>query len=68
MITFNITMTDTFGDGWNSNILGFKQNGTVFATFGQTFTSGKTSGPIQITMPNQITTSIVVVQKGSWTN
>lgn len=29
-----ITMTDSWGDGWNGNILGFKQNGMIVGTFG----------------------------------
>lgn len=53
LITLNISMTDYYGDGWNGNIIGIKQNGTVFATFGQNFTAGKVYGPIQITIPNQ---------------
>lgn len=28
-------MTDSWGDGWNGNILGIKQNGTIIGTFGR---------------------------------
>jgi hypothetical protein len=31
---YNITMTDSKGDGWNGNILAFKQDGYIVATFG----------------------------------
>lgn len=33
-ITYNITMTDSKGDGWNGNILAFKQDNVIVATFG----------------------------------
>jgi len=28
-------MTDSYGNGWNKNIFGFKQNGVIVATFGK---------------------------------
>ena len=31
-------MTDYYGDGWNDNILGLRQNGVVIGTFGKDFT------------------------------
>lgn len=31
---FKISMTDSKGDGWNGNILAFKQDGVIVATFG----------------------------------
>lgn len=32
-LTLMITMTDSFGDGWNSNLLAVRQNGAVIAGF-----------------------------------
>lgn len=43
--TFNTTMKDSKSNGWNGTILGFKQNGTIVATFGSMFKSGATYGP-----------------------
>ena len=37
-ITLTISMTDYYGDGWNDNILGLRQNGVVIGTFGKDFT------------------------------
>jgi hypothetical protein len=34
-ITLTIEMTDSYGDGWNNNIFGLKQNGVIVATFGK---------------------------------
>lgn len=39
-IDYNITMTDTKGDGWNGNIFAFKQDNIIVASFGSGFTNG----------------------------
>jgi hypothetical protein len=42
-------MTDTFGDGWNSNILAIRQldeRNAIVGTFGAGFTTGASSGPL----------------------
>lgn len=53
---FNVTisMTDSYGDGWEGTILGIKQNGVVKGTFGDAFTSGSSSGPVYITVQGVI--------------
>lgn len=48
-VTITITMTDSFGDGWNGNVLAIRQNSTNYL-FGNAFTTGKTSGPVSITL------------------
>jgi hypothetical protein len=67
-VTLTIKLSDSKGDGWNGNVIGLKQNGIQIATFGQTFTSGSSYGPISITIPSQISTQIVVAQLGNKTN
>jgi hypothetical protein len=49
-------MSDSFGNGWNGNVFGFRQNGTIVGTFGNGFTSGRTFGPLNVTIPGNITT------------
>ena len=52
--TISVTMTDSWGDGWNGNILGIKQNGTIIGTFGGGFSAGSSYGPAYITVQNNI--------------
>lgn len=66
-INFTILMNDSFGDGWNGNIFGFKQNNIIIGSFGNNFTTGKTFGPVNVTLPSLVQTQIVVVQFGNWT-
>ena len=44
-VNYVIQLLDSFGDGWNNNILAIKQNGVVVATFGAGFTTGSAYGP-----------------------
>lgn len=62
-----ITMTDLYRDGWNGNIFGLNQNGTIVGTFGGAFTSGASSGPVIITVLGNIGVQVVVTQFGAWT-
>ena len=62
-----ITMTDSFGDGWEGTVLGIKQNGALVGTFGSAFTSGYSSGPVYITLQTGIEAQIVVSVLGTWT-
>ena len=39
----HIKMTDSYGDGWNNNVLALKQNGIIVAEFGESFTEGHES-------------------------
>ena len=43
--SLQITMTDTWGDGWNDNVLGLRQNNFIVGTFGSDFTTGHSLGP-----------------------
>ena len=55
-IVLTVLMSDTYGDGWNGNVFGFRQNGTIVGTFGGGFTAGRTFGPLSVTIPgNRIT-------------
>lgn len=38
-LSLTIILTDSFGDGWNGNILGIMQNNKIVHTFGNAFTS-----------------------------
>ena len=67
-VDLTIIMYDSYGDGWNGNILGFRQNGNIIATFGSEFTFGKLYGPLTVKIPGNLLTQIVVVQYGSWRN
>ena len=57
-------MTDTWGDGWNGNVLALTQGNTHAATFGQTFTDGD-SDVASVVIPKAHTT-ITVFTQGSW--
>lgn len=61
-------MSDSKGDGWNGNIIAFKQDGVIVATFGDNFIEGKNYGPSIVRIKNNIQTQIVVAQKGNFTN
>jgi hypothetical protein len=67
-INLTITMTDSKGDGWNGNVLAIRQNNTVVGLFGSLFTSGSSSGPINIRVNARFETHIVVFRKGSMTD
>lgn len=65
-IVLTITMTDSYGDGWNGNVLTIKQ-GTKDYNFGGSFKSGKTSGPLSITINGNMEASIQVYTLGTKT-
>lgn len=58
-------MGDTYGDGWNGNILGIKQNNKIVAVFGENFTWGY-SATQSIQIPAGVTYSVVVSSYGYW--
>ena len=60
-------MTDSYGNGWNKNIFGFKQNGVIVATFGKQFISGNKYGLVNVDIASQIQTQIVMFQYSFWT-
>jgi hypothetical protein len=59
-------MNDSYGDGWDT-VLGFRQNETIVGTFGIGFSTGKSYGPVSVTIPGDKHTQIVVTKIGSWT-
>ena len=60
-------LTDTWGDGWNGNVLGIAHDGKLVAEFGQDFTYGSQYGPIHFTLPEGYEFEIVVVVYSLWT-
>lgn len=49
-VEYYLTMNDSYGDGWNGNILGFRQ-GNKTITFGQQMKSSmRRFGPVKITL------------------
>ena len=59
-------MTDSWGDGWNNNVIGLRQTGVIVASFGADFTTGHNYGPVTVTVPVGTPTEIVVHTLGSW--
>lgn len=66
---YYLTMTDSYGDGWNGNVLAFKQ-GNIIKTFGQEMAAYnmRTFGPIPITLSRFQSVSVTVYTLGSKTN
>lgn len=52
-------MYDSWGDGWNGNILGFAQGASIVATFGESFTDGF-SATKSVNIPTKVSTDVVV--------
>jgi hypothetical protein len=65
---YSVMEVDSFGDGWNGNVLGFKQNGVIVATFGTGFITGTSYGPEYAGLCDNMFTEIVVVTLGSYQN
>lgn len=68
MLTLTVTLSDSAGDGWNSNVLAIKQNNSIIGTFGELFTSGSANGPITINVLGDLNAYIVVTQLGTKTD
>lgn len=64
-IDYYVTMTDSWGDGWNGNVLAFKQNGTL-TNFALTGNNTRQFGPVKYTLQKKISTTIVVSVYGQW--
>ena len=67
-ISLIITMTDSYGDGWNGNTINIVQEYGVVGTFGASFTSGYNAGPTSISVQRNSTVVITVNQLGTKTN
>lgn len=68
IVNYTVTLTDAFGDGWNGNVLGISQQGTIVAIFGSKFTTGSSYGPVILPVKKGIQASVVVSVYGSWTS
>lgn len=66
-LKLTITMTDSYGDGWNGNILAIRQNNTIIGTFGSTFTEGSSTSPVYIVVQGSLRAQIIVSTIGSYT-
>ena len=60
-------MYDSWGDGWNGNILGFAQGASIVATFGESFTDGF-SATKSVNIPTKVSTDVVVQSFGTYQN
>lgn len=66
LVNFTVTMTDSWGDGWNGNVIGIKANGAIIQNFGSKFLDGSTFGPVKIQVPSKTDLEVVVVVYSSW--
>lgn len=64
-LILSIYMTDSYGDGWNGNILAIRQYNMTVGVFGAGFTSGFVSGPSYITVQGRASVDIVVSKLGN---
>jgi len=65
LVTYYITLTDVYGDGWTKNVLAFRQNGTV-TPFGSQFTTGKVYGPIALDFKPGVYTDVIIYTLGTY--
>jgi hypothetical protein len=62
-------LTDMWGVwGYHGNVLGFKQDGFIIATFGEDFNGGFEFGPVEVPLCPDALTEIVVVSLGNDTD
>jgi len=65
--TYTIFMDDSFGDGWNGNVVAIKQKGVTIGTFGTTFTGGS-ADTAYINLCDLDTASVELDVLGSFTS
>jgi len=63
-VKYDVTLTDSGSDGWNGNILSFKQDGIV-TPFGGQFLNGKKYGPRSFSFTKKIPVDIIVQTVGN---
>ena len=63
---FTLKLLDSYGDGWNGNILAFKQNGIITHEFGADFTTGRSFPTFELPVFTEFDLDLVVVAKGGW--
>jgi hypothetical protein len=66
LCTYTVSMTDTYGDGWNGAVVDVVQGGVTVASFGSSFITG--SGPVTapIDLCDGLFTSVVAAQPGGY--
>ncbi len=64
IITYYLTVTDSYGDGWQGSVLAFRQNITL-KRFG--LPSGSLAGPLAYSFLPNINVDIVVYELGNST-
>lgn len=67
-VVLEVTMRDSGRDGYNGNCFGIYQNNSLIARFGDGFTSGASSGPLNITLYKDTIASIQMLTKGNKTH
>ncbi|TVQ06865.1 MAG: T9SS C-terminal target domain-containing protein, partial [Balneolaceae bacterium] len=65
---YTVQLITSQGNGWNGNVLGFRQDGFIVATFGEDFTDGSEFGPVETPICPDEQTEIVIVNLGIFTN
>lgn len=65
-LKLTINMTDSFGDGWNGNTLGVRQNDGIIGTFN--LGSGSTGAPKSILVLGNYKVELLVFKLGSKSN
>ena len=65
-VTYKVSTTDSWGDGWEGTVLAFKQDGAVVSTF--TLASGSAGGPTDYTFKTLSPVNITVYVLGYYTN
>jgi hypothetical protein len=63
-VPLTVSMTDSYGDGWEGSIVGIRQNGVIIAVIGSNFTTGYSLGPYTIQIPANVETQIVLYRLG----
>lgn len=58
-----VFMTDSYGDGWNHNVLAIRQK-NLTQTFGEGFMNGSFAGPIDIFVEGSIDAEVIVHKFG----
>ena len=65
-LNYKIDMTDSYGDGWNGNVIICKQNGISVGEFGAQFISGKTYPSVYFLVFEDLELECSVKQLGGW--
>lgn len=60
-VTLQVTLKDSGRDGYNGNVFGIYQNGSLIARFGAGYTTGVTFGPVNLTVYKDIPATIQMV-------